>query len=378
MKILKKNIGDRVNFSWNLNITFMKTREVIIKYPLAPRAEKLIHSYGKRRQKSLLAIWYALQKCSKNQNKDGYFDVPSAYLCKVRRKYTFYIKALKDAGIIEVYGKSSIDFDREASDLQDQLIDKVTFKESYSTYLGLCKKYRFCYDRSHGHQEITMLTEETSKYWNPLIESSLKELGIAEVRMSRDNFAQRLHHNLSANVTLLQEIVNGKSNYKNHIITNYGGQYTIIDAIACQPTILNEILHIIDDEYIKAINSADFYSYLEKTLNLKSRNEAKKTFNLWAMHPGFIKSQLNQLFPKMTRKKLKMISKGNDKIVSKKLQKLESTLFIDKCLDNIEADLGISFCLTIHDSMIVRNKDVEKVKEYLEINTPFTFKLQKL
>ena len=64
--------------------------------------------------------------------------------------------------------------------------------------------------------------------------------------------------------------------------------------------------------------------------------------------------------------------------MSKKMQRLEVKYFIDEGLNNIEKDLDIDFCVTIHDSMIVENAVAQKVKEYMEAKTPFKFKLEEL
>lgn len=374
-------MGSGVNFFLNGNIKGMKKKEfriVTVKYPNDPAAARLLQGYSTRRKKSLLAVWYVLKRCSKSQDEEGYFDVPSSLLVKVRSNYNYYTKALKQAGLVEVRSRISTEFMPDYSKM-DGLFDsdqKVT--EIYSTFKKECKKYRFTYNPSFGYQ--TMRFEES---WNPtdwqeITRKSLIKLGITDVWMKRDQFSRRLHHNLTAKVDSIEDVSKEKQNYKSYIRSNHPGKYSIVDATACQPTILSDVLGIIDKEYIKAINSSDFYNYLKGALGLKSRNAAKKAFNQWAMHTTFIDSPLNKLFPKMTRAKLKRIKAGDGKGVSKKLQRMESRLFIDECLNNIEKDLGIDFSLTIHDSFIVENKDVHKVKKYLEQKTPFNFTIEKM
>jgi hypothetical protein len=354
-----------------------------IKYPLDPRAQVLLMQYFKKRKdvrKSMLTILYQLQKCSKSQDKDGFFDVPSTLMKSIRTNYKKYINQFKKAGIIEPKSRSFAEFVYNPNNL---FHEEVIVKESYSTYKNQCKKYRFLIDPSYGYKTINLESQfKPIVPWYLITERSLKALKVDDIRIGRDQFARRLHHNLSARVADVNQVIKDKKNYKNYIRTYFLGYYSIIDAIACQPTLLPEVLNYTDPNYREALDSGDFYIWVANALQYQGaqgRDKAKRAFNLWAMNPGYIKSDLNALFPKMTKRKLQLIKQCDDKkIVSRKLQSAESKYFIDGALNNIEEDLGIHFAVTIHDSLIVENKNVDLVKQYLLEQTPFQFSIEKL
>jgi len=65
------------------------------------------------------------------------------------------------------------------------------------------------------------------------------------------------------------------------------------------------------------------------------------------------------------------------KTVAKFVQKKESEIFIDYLLDNIQNDLEIDFCLTVHDSLVVREKDALKVYDWVKNKIPYlSFRLE--
>ena len=354
-----------------------------IKYPLDPLAQVLWMQYFKKRKdvrRSMLTILYKLQECSKNKDEDGYFYVPSKLMKAIRSNYKKYINDFKKAGIIEAKSRSFTDFVHNPNNL---FHEELFVKESYSTDKNLCKKYRFLIDPSYGYKTINLESQfKPIVPWYIITERSLKALQVVDIRIGRDQFARRLHHNLSARVADVNQVIKDKKNYKNYIKTYFFGRYSIIDAIACQPTLLPEVLKNTDPNYREALDSGDFYKWVANALQYQGaqgRDKAKRAYNLWAMNPRYIESDLNKLFPMMTKKKLNLISQGSDKkIISRKLQSAEVKYFIDGALNNIEKDLDIHFALTIHDSLIVENKYAETVEQYLLEHTPFQFTIEKL
>ena len=357
----------------------MEKKTIIVNYPRDERAQKLLHSYKRKDAKqSLLILYYKIQKCSTRPDEEGYFDVPAEYLHKVRTNYKGYLEDMKKAGILLV--KTSNHLVRKPTK-EDMFNQEFIKKETYSTNYNQCKKYKFTFDDSLGFQELIIEERYSLPNWWRLLHRSLIALGIEDIRIGRDTFSRRVHHNLSARVEDSQIKWFEKENYKNYIRANYPGLYTIIDAIACQPNLLPLLFTAVDEAYKEAIESPDFYVYIANQLELTGANRrdvAKSLFNKWAMATHYIKSPLNILFPLITKFKIIEVTKGGPKNMSKKMQRLEVKYFIDNGLNNIEKDLGIDFCVTIHDSMIVENAVAQKVKEYLEARTPFKFKLEEL
>ena len=357
----------------------MEKKTIIINYPRDEKAQELLQSFKRKDAKqSFLILFYKIQKCSTRPDEKGYFDVPAKLLKKVRTNYKGYVNKIKKAGMLSV--KTSNHLVRKPTK-EDMFNQEFIKKESYSTTYNQCKKYKFTLDDSLGYEEFIIEEKYCLPSWWRLLHKSLKALGIEGIRIGRDTFSRRVHHNLSARVEDEQIESYEKDNYKNYIKANYPGLYTIIDAIACQPTLLPLVFTIVDEAYKEAIESPDFYLYIANQLALTGANRrdvAKSIFNTWAMSTHYLKSPLNKLFPLITRFKILEVTKGGPKNMSKKMQRLEVKHFIDGGLNNIEKDLGVHFCVTIHDSMIVENAVAQKVKEYMEAKTPFKFKLEEL
>ena len=357
----------------------MEKKTIIISYPRDDKAQRLLKSYKRKDAKqSLLILFNKIQKCSTRPDEEGYFDVPAMLLKKVRTNYKGYVNKMKKAGMLSV--KTSNHLVRKPTK-EDMCNQEFIKKESYSTTYNQCKKFKFTFDDSLGYDEFTIEEKYSLPNWWQLLHRSLIALGIEDIRISRDTFSRRVHHNLSARVEDEQIDSYQKDNYKNFIKAYFPGLYTIVDAIACQPTLLPLLFTFVDVAYQEAIKSPDFYLYIANQLELTGANRrdvAKSRFNVWAMSTHYLTSPLNKLFPLINKLKIIEVTKGGPKNMSKKMQRLEVKYFIDEGLNNIEKDLDIDFCVTIHDSMIVENAVAQKVKEYMEAKTPFKFKLEEL
>lgn len=109
------------------------------------------------------------------------------------------------------------------------------------------------------------------------------------------------------------------------------------------------------------VNSGDLYTFVKETLNLKSRDDAKsRMFELmFASHKlnNSSKAKLREVFPEVVEwiDNFKIVNGDNTFAIE--LQKREANIFIDKVLRN--AKRTNRFCLTKHDSLIVKQEDIE-------------------
>ncbi len=182
--------------------------------------------------------------------------------------------------------------------------------------------------------------------------NSLIETGF-DVKISRDSYGRRVHHSAIRD-------------YK----TDFIGYWTI-DATCSQPTLLYNYLKekgIIDEKFNSIFeNELDFYTEVYKELDLEPdaskkdrRKEAKELFMFWICGNGYVKNHnIHTLFPVVSRY-IKKIKIGNYKNGGSLLQRMESKIWIDDLLNNIPCD----FALPIHDSVIVKEQDVENVYKY--------------
>jgi len=358
----------------------MKNITLNIYFPSNNFIDNYLQSLNKKKRDSILVIFNAIKAKSSTINKDGYFDVPSTYLIALRSKYKPFLLILKELGIIEVKTKSTSVELRNQLRFEYSYSEKIT--ESYSTHLGQCKQYRFLINLKKCKMKRYSVNYKTiNKEWYNITKQSLLSIGILDdnIRIGRDSFSRRLHHNLTARVQ--DNDINSaiqKENYKTYLSTHYPNKYVIIDAIACQPTNLPDVLGCADKNYLKALEG-DVYNYLMDNLGIMmDRNDAKQLFNLWAMNTGYIDSPLNNLFPIMTKRMLRMKNQLNPKIISNRLQGSEVSFFIDNKLQGFTLNTGLDFALTIHDSFIVKVEDLDVVKSYLEIDSPYQFKVENI
>ena len=118
------------------------------------------------------------------------------------------------------------------------------------------------------------------------------------------------------------------------------------------------------------------YSYIEKRLNLSSRNDAKKMMLAVAFchpqNPSHDKRILRQLFPSVIKyiddSKVKLMQehgKNGHKIFAVNLQKFESKLFIDSLYYFLKLKQN-KWILTKHDSLIIKSGDAPYVLEYVQ------------
>lgn len=301
------------------------------------------------KQKSLLKIYNALSLKSKYKNKEGYFEVSSRYLRKVNGRYNEIIDFLIENNIIETFKREYLLGDQYGpTDLFVEKIDKV----SYSS--GRCIRYKFLVDISKGVvEEISFEDPKVDKKWYKILMRSLETLGY-HGKVSRDQYGARVYHNLTMD-------------YKQELQDK---GYCTIDSVTSQPRLIYLMMKdkgLIDERYFDIFESGrDFYLELVSIFDLTDRKEAKDLFMHWALGNGYTKGyKMYELFPNVC-KFLKDVKSTNYKDSSRYLSWKESRIFIDDLLNN----LPVSFGIPIHDCIIVKQRDANKVLSYCENKYP--------
>jgi len=307
--------------------------------------------YNRTVKNNSIKIYAALYMKQHLKNSQGYFPVSSQYLQSINKRYSNIINYFIDKNIIDYYKKAIPD---------DKDIFKTKYTKSYNVELGICMKYKFLINTETGEDiNINMLTNRNLR-WYSLIESSLIESGL-EVNITRDSFGRRVHHS-------------GIREYKN----DFKGYYTI-DSVSSQPRLLYNYLKnkgIIDVNYNNIFdNDKDFYNEVSYLLNLESRKEAKDLFMFWINGNGYVPCfEIHKIFP-IVSDFLKRNKKGNYKNVGSMLQRIESKIWIDNLLNDIPCD----WALPVHDSIIIKEVDAEKVLKYCQLKYPeLKFKKEKI
>lgn len=325
---------------------------------IIPKELDYLLSLQKRKdaKERILKVYNAL--LYKKGKTNGYFQCPSTYLIKISPRYFKVTKLLIDHGIITYQS------------FNDQVIDifNIRRKKYYNTENGTCMRYKFQIDVESGY-EYDMKGDYTNLYedekWYSQTRRSLLEIGFGseEIHIKRDNFARRLHTNITGQI-------GERGSYKDLLS---GGDYWTIDAKTCQPRLL--WLHLKDiglqDKNLNYIfeNDIDFYDYLiEKLNNITDRDDAKDVFVSWMNGSGYMdieKAKIRDLFP-IANVFAKGFKKEDYKNICRLLQYKESKIFIDGILNEIPLD----FCLTVHDSIVIKKEDVEPALKWCQTRYP--------
>ena len=325
---------------------------------IIPKELDYVLSLQKRKdaRERILRVYDAL--IFKKGNTNGYFQCPSAYLLKVSPRYFKVTKLLLDHKIIDYlsYNEEQID------------IFTTRRKKYYDSERGRCIKYKFLIDVETGREcdiELDYQTLYDNEKWYSKTRKSLLDIGFGseEITIKRDNFSRRLHTNITG------QIGDGGS-YKDLLS---GGDYWTIDAKTCQPRLL--WLHLkevgLEDKNLNWVfdNDLDFYDYIKDKLNnVIDRDDAKDVFVSWMNGSGYMdieKAKIRDLFP-TANFFAKGYKKEDYKNICRLLQYKEAKIFIDGILN----DIPIDFCLTVHDSIIIKKEDVESALEWCQTRYP--------
>lgn len=306
--------------------------------------KRLINEYpgNKGAKKSALRVYAALWVLEKRKNKWGYFPVSSSYLKKINVRYFKIIDYFEKVHLLESYKRP---FDDEHNLFESKM------RKYWSSVYGICMRYRFLMDISGEKIEVGLVSRE-KKRWYDITKKSLEEVGFNEVWISRDDYGRRLYHN---GVRGYREVFKG---------------YWSIDSVASHPRLLWLELKekgVIDKEYNKIFdNGKDFYDELMRLLDLESRKEAKDIFAEWINGKGWVSNfKIKDLF-KNVNGYIESNKKIDYKYMGSKLQRIESSIWIDDLLENIPTD----WALTIHDCLIVKENDVDKIFEWCKEKYP--------
>lgn len=316
-----------------------------MKIKITTETKELLESIGNTtRQKNAYKVYAALFALSSRKHPNGYFDVPSTYLKKINSRYKDIIDSLIKNNIIEYKQTLKID--------ENNIFQSRTSK-CYSTQMGFCMKYRFKVDVSTGEQiEIDMSSGRKEK-WYDITYNSLLSLGYLPI-ITRDSFGRRVHY------PLIQD-------YKTEL-QNKG--LCAIDSCTSQPRLLWLLMKendIIDPDYhLIFANEQDLYTELANKFNLKDREAGRDLFSLWVNGKKHLPlKNIRSLFPIATSY-IDGLKKRYYKDSAAYLQRKESAIWIDDLLANIPTD----FALPVHDSIIVKVEDYDKVLAYCQAKYP--------
>lgn len=295
-----------------------------------------------------LKIYSILYNIEKRKNSNGYFDVPSTYLKSINSDYSRYVKHFIKFGIIQYYSNPLNINPSSDSDIFD-----LKPKKYYNKTHGISMKYKFLIDIQIGTEYEVDIENPNRKRWYSITQHTLTALGY-DPNIGRDSFGRRIHH--KAIYTYKQDL--------------HQKGYMVIDAKCSQPRLLYLIMKekdIYDENYFSIFeNGNDFYTYLITKLQLKTRRDAKDLFMYWVGADGYVpQTGIFQLFPN-TSNFIKSLKSRSYKDATSYLQRREAKIWIDDLLENIPT----SHALSIHDSLVVKVNDSDKVLKYCKEKYP--------
>lgn len=195
--------------------------------------------------------------------------------------------------------------------------------------------------------------------------NSLNQLFFKEYYAKRNSINNRLDTNLT----------NLPSVYVNRICEiNNLIQIDLVNSQLCfLSKMLNESNNVKEiKQFCELCYTGELYNYVKEKLSLKTREESKQlVFNILfsSNYSKTGKKEFKSLFPQVHNWIMRYKKENGYKTLSTTLQKMESELFMDKIYHRVKG--GKLFCLTKHDSLIVRCRDYEKVMKIIhkEFNT---------
>jgi len=325
-----------------------------MKITINQKISNTINSLGNKTAKnSGLKLYCALYLLEKRKRPNGYFDAPATYLKAINLRYYKVIDKFIEDGIIQYQTNLHPD--------KDDIFAPAIHKKNYSTKHGYSMKYRFLVPIDGEEIEVDFKTTKDEK-WFIKLKNTLNILGFDD-KINRDSFGRRVHYNT---------LYNYKSLLKNKDLY-------VIDSVCSQPRLLWLIMSkkgIYDANYDAIFTKdKDFYNYIKNELDLKDRQAAKDLFMFWINSSGYVPDfKIHQLFP-VTSKFLSGLKNRSYKDSSAFLQREEAKIWIDDLLSNCPTN----FVLSVHDSLIVKSKDAEMIKDWCQDKYPdLRFKMNEL
>lgn len=206
---------------------------------------------------------------------------------------------------------------------------------------------------------------------------SINKMKLESFRANRNETNQRLDTNLTNMCGLLVDDICEQNNLTQIDLNN--SQFAILSFI------LSDKLNTNDFKRFKALSvSGELYNCIKEELGLETRKQAKSAmFEIMfssRKNNSISKSKIKSLFPSVVKWIDDYKKENGDNVFSIMLQKKESEIFIDGIFSLIKKKK--MFCLTKHDSLIVKENDEEKiieiVKEYFnKINFEYNLSITK-
>ncbi len=188
---------------------------------------------------------------------------------------------------------------------------------------------------------------------------------------NRNATNNRLDHNLTSVSSLLLDIIKVDNNLVEIDLAN--SQFSILAHLMSKDSTLRQTE---DFELFRNITAqGKLYGYIQEHLKIATRDDAKRMMmELSFSSPCFWspkKKALSTLFPNVVtyierfkKDAVAQSGKGAHNEFAIKLQKMESEIFIDNIYFQLK-NQGL-WCVTRHDSLLVKCRDLEVVKRYLE------------
>lgn len=354
---------------------------------------------SKSRDKLLFVVssLYCYQYKNFNPDYKGFIPLHSSILKKFlgNHSYTSFIKELMRLGMIERSGlyvpshisrgyrlKEPFRSDKpiliQAKDkvITNKLIATRTSEEQLLTDVDcfLFKNLkRISFRVDDGLEQIKTDLELNEAYTQYHFNSdfvSIVELADENFRLTRDQFGNRAHHNLT----------NMRSSLKKFLRVDGKNELVGLDIANSQPFLFNVILRkmypseIPEDveHYIDLTSNGSFYSYLKEHLNNNKgiKQIKKEFFGKVFFSRNFIYGRINANdytqfmethFPNVF-KVIQHCKRTNHNELAKALQQIESHIIIDTILKRVNECAPNVFGLCIHDEILCKKSDVDFIK----------------
>jgi len=190
---------------------------------------------------------------------------------------------------------------------------------------------------------------------------SIEKMRMGSFRAARNGTNNRLDTNLTNMCSLLVDDICAQNNLVQIDLNN--SQFTILSYI------LKDILNTPDFNRFKALSvSGKLYDYIKLELGLETKKQAKNTmFEIMfssRKNNTSGKMKIKNLFPNVVKWIDDFKKENEDNTFAIMLQLKESTIFIDGILRLIKTKK--IFCLTKHDSLIVKENDMDMVLKMVQ------------
>ena len=225
--------------------------------------------------------------------------------------------------------------------------NNVDIIEDFNGTIFATDLYKFVYNKKH---------EITENYLEALINLDEKNF-----YASRNETNNRLDTNLTNFPSILLEVLLEDNNLVEIDLCN--SQFAIFSHLIPKEVVGEDV-----DLFKTLSQECELYPYLQEKMALSSRKEAKIVcfeicFSSHKNHSQYV-TEMRKLFPNVMRWVDDFKKQNGDNQFAIMLQKKEAEIFIDNLYPMIrEQDI---FCLTKHDSLIVKAEDEYKVRNIIE------------